>query len=97
MFGREVADVAMSYVIALARETFLVDREVRAGKWPKPRGISLSGKTMGLVGFGDIGKATAKGALELLRAGSTDVVLVDLLLPEGDGHDLLRRIRRDLH
>jgi D-3-phosphoglycerate dehydrogenase len=63
MFGREVADVAMSYVTALARETFLVDREVRAGKWPKPRGISLSGKTMGLVGFGDIGKATAKRAL----------------------------------
>lgn len=63
MFGREVGDLAMSYVTALARETFLVDREIRAGKWPKPCGISLSGRTMGLVGFGDIGKATAKRAL----------------------------------
>ncbi len=29
MFGREVADVAMGYVIALARETFEIDRAVR--------------------------------------------------------------------
>lgn len=63
MFGREVADVAMSYITALARETFLIDREVRKGGWPKPRGISLQGKTMGLIGFGDIGKNTAIRAL----------------------------------
>lgn len=63
MFGGEVGDVAMSYVTALARETFLIDREVRAGRWPKPNGISLAGKTLGLVGLGDIGKATARRAL----------------------------------
>jgi len=63
MFGQEVGDIAMSYVTALARKTFLVDREVKAGKWPKPRGVSLYGKTMGLVGFGDTGKAIARRAL----------------------------------
>jgi D-3-phosphoglycerate dehydrogenase len=63
MFGREVADVAISYVIALARETFLIDRVVRSGGWPKPRGISVHGKTLGLVGFGDIGRNVAKRAL----------------------------------
>ena len=63
MFGREVADVAMSYVAALARETFVIDRGVRNGDWPKPRGISLAGKTVGLVGFGDIGRSFAKRAL----------------------------------
>ena len=63
MFGNEVADIAMSYVTALARETFEIDRAVRTGKWPKPCGISLSGKTVALVGFGDIGKATAKRLL----------------------------------
>jgi D-3-phosphoglycerate dehydrogenase len=46
MFGREVADIAMGYVIALARETFEIDRAVRDGKWIKPRGISLSGKKL---------------------------------------------------
>lgn len=63
MFGAEVADVAVGYVIALARETFRTDREIRDGKWPKYRGISLSGKNVGLVGYGDIGKNTAKRLL----------------------------------
>lgn len=63
MFGGEVGDVAMSYITALARETFLIDRQVRLGKWPKPNGISLAGKTLGLVGLGDIGKATARRVL----------------------------------
>ncbi|WP_151447313.1 phosphoglycerate dehydrogenase [Lacisediminimonas profundi] len=63
MFGGEVADIAVGYVIALARETFEIDRGVRAGQWPKPRGISLAGKTVALVGFGDIGKNTAKRLL----------------------------------
>ena len=44
MFGSEVSDLAVGYVIALARETFEIDRAVRQGEWPKPRGISLSNK-----------------------------------------------------
>ncbi len=63
MFGAEVADIAVGYVIALARHTFEIDRGVRAGGWPKPRGISLAGKTVALIGFGDIGRNTAKRLL----------------------------------
>ena len=63
MFGGEVADVAMSYLGALARETFVIDRGVRNGHWPKPRGISLAGRTLGLVGLGDIGRHLARRAL----------------------------------
>jgi D-3-phosphoglycerate dehydrogenase / 2-oxoglutarate reductase len=65
MFGGEVADIATGYVIALARETFEIDRAVRDGEWIKPRGISLSGKKVALVGFGDIGQSTAKRLLAL--------------------------------
>jgi D-3-phosphoglycerate dehydrogenase len=63
MFGGEVADVAVGYVIGLARQTFWIDREVRKGNWIKPSGISLAGKTVALVGFGDIGRNTAKRLL----------------------------------
>lgn len=63
MFGGEVADIAMGYVTALARETFQIDQGVRNGQWPKPRGISLSGKVVALVGLGDIGKNAAKRML----------------------------------
>lgn len=59
MFGAEVADVALGYVIGLARQTFAIDRGVREGKWPKNRGISLDDKTVGLIGYGSIGQAAA--------------------------------------
>lgn len=63
MFGAEVADIAMGYVIALARQTFRIDRAVRAGDWIKPAGISLAGKTVALIGFGDIGRNAARRLL----------------------------------
>jgi D-3-phosphoglycerate dehydrogenase len=66
MFGAEVADVAVGYVVALARQTFEIDRGVRAGDWPKPRGISLYGRTAAILGFGDIGRNVA---LRLAAAG----------------------------
>ena len=67
MFGAEVADVVTCYVIGLAREVFWIDRQVRDGDWPKPRGMSLQGKRVALVGYGDIGKHVAKrlSALEM--------------------------------
>tara|TARA_B100000575_G_scaffold86955_1_gene68806 strand:+ start:4743 stop:5687 length:945 start_codon:yes stop_codon:yes gene_type:complete len=62
MFGAEVADLAMCYVLGLARDAFFIDREIRKGGWPKPAGISLQGKTIGIVGLGDIGRNIAKRA-----------------------------------
>ncbi len=78
MFGAEVADIAMGYVIALARETFQIDQGVREGNWPKPRGISLSGKSVALVGFGDIGKSTAKRLL----AADMKIIAYDPVVPD---------------
>ena len=70
VFGAEVADLAMHYVTALARDSYFIDRSVRIGRWPKPVGISLAGKTVALVGFGDIGRNFAK------RASAADMKLI---------------------
>lgn len=68
MFGGEVADVAMSLLLAIARQTHLIDREIRNNNsWPKPAGMSVSGKHIGVVGFGDIGESLVK------RLGGFDV------------------------
>jgi D-3-phosphoglycerate dehydrogenase / 2-oxoglutarate reductase len=89
MFGREVADIATGYVIALARETFEIDRAVRDGEWIKPRGISLSGKKVALVGFGDIGQSTAKRLLAL----DMNVIAYD---PFADGSSNLLEVEREV-
>lgn len=61
MFGGEVADVALSFLLSLARQTHYIDREIRNNfSWPKPAGMSVSGKNVGVVGFGDIGENTVK-------------------------------------
>jgi D-3-phosphoglycerate dehydrogenase len=63
MFSEEVSDVALGYLLGLARDLFLIDRGVRNGQWLKPSGSSLNGKTVALAGFGNIGKATARKLL----------------------------------
>lgn len=64
VFGGEVADVALTYALGLARETYRIDREIRLNNgWPKPAGISMNGRTVAVVGFGDIGRQTARRIL----------------------------------
>ena len=65
VFGDEVSDVALGYLIGLARDLFLIDRSVRAGEWLKPAGISIREKIIGVVGFGDIGKQFCKKIKQL--------------------------------
>lgn len=61
VFGNEVADVALTYVLGLARETYWIDRQVRLKQaWPKPSGISMLDRTVAIVGFGDIGQQIAR-------------------------------------
>ena len=65
MFGEEVADVALGYLLMLARHLHRIDRDVRAGTWSKPPGSSLAGRTLGVVGLGDIGHAVARRGLAI--------------------------------
>lgn len=59
----EVADVAIGYMIMLARHLHRIDSLVRVGTWSQIRGISLAGKQLGVIGLGGIGSAVAKRAL----------------------------------
>lgn len=85
VFGGEVADVALTYTLGLARETYFIDREIRLkNAWPKPSGISLSGRTVAIVGFGDIGRQTAK---RILACGSK-VIAYDPFFKPAPGIDV---------
>ena len=50
-----VADMAMGLLLALARKIPAGDRAVKAGRWPRAVGVELMGKTLGIVGLGQIG------------------------------------------
>ncbi len=59
------ADIAMTLLLAVARRAGEGERQVRAGEWSGWRpthmiGSKVTGKTLGIIGFGRIGKAMAK-------------------------------------
>lgn len=61
----ETADLGMALMLALTRRVVEGDAFIRAGLWKNqafPLGVSLKGKTLGIVGLGRIGLALAKRA-----------------------------------
>lgn len=62
-----VGELAMAHMFALARHLHQSNVTMRNGKWMKKEytGIELEGKTLGIVGFGRMGRATAKKAYDL--------------------------------
>lgn len=63
-----VAELAIAHMFSVARFINVSNIEMRNGKWPKKdyaHGFELTGKTLGLIGFGNIGKEVAKRALGL--------------------------------
>jgi D-3-phosphoglycerate dehydrogenase / 2-oxoglutarate reductase len=58
-----VAESAIALMWASARVLAQMDREMRAGNWLREDGMQLTGKTLGLIGFGGIGAEVARIAL----------------------------------
>ncbi|HYA80827.1 MAG TPA: NAD(P)-dependent oxidoreductase, partial [Methylocystis sp.] len=68
-FGNSVttAEHAIALMFALARQIPAADASTQAGKWEKNRfmGVEISGKTLGVIGCGNIGSIVAARALGL--------------------------------
>ncbi len=62
-----VAELAIGYMFALARSIYKATSTMKAEKWEKKsfEGDELGGKTLGLIGIGNIGKEVAKRAAAL--------------------------------
>lgn len=75
-----VAEYVVATSMVLLRGAYLSSNEVAAGQWPRARmsqGRETAGKTLGLVGFGGIGRMTAK----LAQALGMRVLAYDPMLP----------------
>lgn len=68
-FGNAIttAEHAIAMMMALARQIPMADTSTQAGKWEKSRfvGVEVTGKTLGIIGCGNIGSIVADRALGL--------------------------------
>lgn len=77
-----VGEHALGMLLSLFNKLNKADKEVRQGKWLREdnRGIELDGKTVGLIGYGNMGKAFAKK----LKGFDVEVLCYDIKLNIGD-------------
>jgi len=77
-----VAELALGHMFSLARFIGIANATMRESKWNKKqyKGIELSGKTLGLIGFGRIGRQLAKKA----KALEMKIIYNDILGPAKD-------------
>ncbi len=92
-----VAELTIGYMFALARSIYQTTNSMKSEKWEKKlfEGDEIGGKTLGLVGIGNIGKEVARRALALgmtviafdpnvKTAGGVKMVTLDELLVKSD-------------
>jgi D-3-phosphoglycerate dehydrogenase / 2-oxoglutarate reductase len=65
--SKSVAELAIGYMLMLARSLYAASATMKAEKWEKKafNGDEIGGKTLGLIGIGNIGKETAKRAIAM--------------------------------
>ncbi|MGS2741438.1 2-hydroxyacid dehydrogenase [Sinomicrobium sp. M5D2P17] len=77
-----VGEQALGMLLSLFNNLNRADREIRAGQWLREanRGHELEGKTIGIIGYGNMGKAFARK----LRGFDCQVICYDILPDVGD-------------
>jgi D-3-phosphoglycerate dehydrogenase len=79
-----VAEHSLGMILSLFNNLNVADKEIRAGQWNREsnRGHELDGKIVGIIGYGNMGKAFAKK----LRGFDVEVLCYDILENVGDAN-----------
>jgi D-3-phosphoglycerate dehydrogenase / 2-oxoglutarate reductase len=79
-----VGEQALGMLLSLFNNLNKADREIRSGHWVREgnRGHELDGKTVGIIGYGNMGKSLAKK----LRGFDTEVLCYDIKPGVGDAN-----------
>jgi D-3-phosphoglycerate dehydrogenase len=81
--SNSVAELALGYMLALARHIPQATMSMTAGNWQKKqlKGSEIAGKTLGLIGFGNIGGLLGRKASAL----GMSVIFYDVITPPDPG------------
>ena len=72
---RSVAEMALGFMLGLSRNLYLTANQLKSAIWNKNGGIQLTGKTVGIIGAGNIGKEL----IELLRPFNCKILVNDVV------------------
>ncbi|MEK9657765.1 MAG: phosphoglycerate dehydrogenase [bacterium] len=72
---RSVAEMTVAFMLSLIRNLYSSSIKLSAGHWHKSGGMQLSGKTVGIIGMGHIGKEV----VELLRPFNCRILANDII------------------
>ncbi len=72
---RSVAEMTLGFMLALSRNLFSTSAQLKDGSWNKNGGFQLSGKTIGIVGFGYI----ARELVFLLKPFQCKILVNDII------------------
>lgn len=70
-----VAEMALGYMLMFSRNLFISSNQLKNGTWNKVGGFQLSGKTVGIVGVGFIGKELVR----LLKPFGCNILVNDII------------------
>lgn len=72
---RSVAEMALGFMLALTRNLYVTSNQLKNSIWNKNGGFQLTGKTIGIIGVGNIGKEL----IEILKPFNCNFLLNDVL------------------
>jgi len=73
--ARSVSELALSFMLGILRNVFFTSRNLASGEWLNQGGFQLSGKTVGIIGAGYIGKDLSR----LLRPFDCRILIHDII------------------
>lgn len=72
---RSVSEMALGYMLSLCRNIYVTSNLLKNGVWNKNGGVQLSGKTIGIIGVGNVGK----DLITLLKPFGCNILVNDVV------------------
>lgn len=88
---RSVAEMALGFMLALSRNLYTTSSQLKNGIWNKNGGSQLSGKTIGIIGVGNIGKELIK----ILKPFNCKILINDIFYDKEIENNMVKRVEKE--